>query len=219
MPIRVDIRELLAFYDEDRNAHSHANAIKTLAGEELGFALLIDYFTRSGAQAQLLDVPCTTGRQTGVRLDGWLRVVRENETVDYQVEVKNWSFHSLGGRQLAVNCTSQELAAFKIQTWCDYWSGSQFCAPELNKVLTEMNRAPDATCAEPLACLWAAMHRDDGNEPLFDVPVATGWCQRVWIFSMSAHLRALAENGEEALDIDLPILSARLAWLRRIFAY
>jgi len=116
-----------------------------------------------------------------------------------------------------VNCTAQEFATFKTQTWRDYWSGNQFCAPELNKVLTEMNRAPDAVHTEPLACLWAAMYPEGKNEALFPVPVAGGWCQRVFIFSMSAHLRTLAEKGEKTLDIDLPILSARLHWLRRIF--
>jgi len=213
--MRVDVRELITFYDEDIEARPHANAIKTLAGEELGLAILMEYFRRKGDQVQLLDELCTTGKRRGVRLDGWLRVRNERETVDYQVEVKNWSFHSLGGRQLPLACTAEELGEFKRRTWNDYWMDGRFREPELDKVLTAMRPAPGADRREPLACLWVALHPEGRDEAFFPYPVVGCDFERVWIFSVSGFLRSLRET---TLDIDLPIASRRLHRLQRIFS-
>ena len=39
--ITVNVESLISFYDENRDVGRHSNAIKTLAGEELAFALLL----------------------------------------------------------------------------------------------------------------------------------------------------------------------------------
>ena len=84
-PIKVDIQELITFYDEDPLGRPHSNAFKTLAGEELGFALLIEYFKRQNRVVDYLGGPCTTGNQKGPRLDGWLKVSSNyGEVVYYQ---------------------------------------------------------------------------------------------------------------------------------------
>jgi hypothetical protein len=66
--ITVNVEALLSFYDENREVRRHSNAIKTLAGEELGFALLIEHLRRIGVTAELLDRSCTTGKPKGSRL-------------------------------------------------------------------------------------------------------------------------------------------------------
>jgi hypothetical protein len=96
MTIRVNLRELINFYDSDAAMAKHANAIKIVAGEELNLAVLTHYFTSRGATANLLDAKCNTGPLKGSRLDAWLRVATDTVTF-YQVEVKAWSFHGYGG--------------------------------------------------------------------------------------------------------------------------
>ena len=95
--ITINIKELLSFYDENREMGRHSNAIKTLAGEELGFGLLMEYFRRIGVTAKLLERPCTSGSPKGPRLDGWIEAAGEYSTTYYQVEVKSWSIHGVGG--------------------------------------------------------------------------------------------------------------------------
>lgn len=210
--MKVNIRELLAFYDEDSMARTHANAIKTFVGEELGLALLIEYFRRSNVEARLLDHSCKASNDW---LDGWVEAKFNSGTVHYQVEVKSWSYHSKGGRRLPLNCTPQQLSDYKRRTWLDYWDGTQFRAPALRKVMTPMKRPPNVSHVEPLASLWPAMHPSGLTDVLFSVPVSGPDFERLWVFSASAFLRTLPEK---VVDLDLPIASERIRWLQRILS-
>jgi len=52
----IDRRELIVFFDERGEARSqHANAIKAVAGEELGLHLLVDFFRRQDTEANVLE--------------------------------------------------------------------------------------------------------------------------------------------------------------------
>lgn len=221
--LQVNIKELISFYDEDRSVRSHSNAIKTLAGEELGFSLLLEHFRREGVTAELLDIPCTTGQRKGPWLDGWIRIVNPSPNTDtyYQVEVKSWSFHGLGGaRPLRVNCTSDELEEFKRRTWNTYWSDEGFIAKGLNKVLTPMKPPQSGVTVEPLACVWAALHPDGKQEAFFNVPLERHeYFQRIWVFSMSSFLRNLLNSMEgDWLTLDMTLTHQRILWLQKLFS-
>jgi hypothetical protein len=221
--VRVNVRELISFYDEDKTARPHSNAVKILAGEDIGFGLLIDHFRRNGATAEKLS-PCTTGQPKGERLDGWLKVTRQSlaTTIYYQVEVKSWSFHGVGGetRPLGVNCTSDELAEFKRREWDRYWFSGRFSNRHLNKVLTPMKAPHSGATVEPLACIWTALHPNGNSEAFFNVALeGHEQFQRVWVFSMSSFLRNFLATGDgDWLTLDLPLAHARLQWLKRLFA-
>ena len=216
--MKVDIKRLIKFYDEDPSVKSHSNAIKTLAGEELGFALLMEYFKRQKRKVKHLDVPCNTGNRKGPRLDGWLKASGDNgEEVYYQVEVKSWSFHGVGGnaKPLKYECTQARLAKFKQEEWQRYWADGQFKQPTLNKVLRRMKPPSRDATVKPLACIWTAVHPKGEATPFFEVATAENQhFDSVSVFSMSGFLRGL---GQEYLELDLPITSERIQWLQRIF--
>lgn len=212
--MRIHVRELISFFDEAEEARPHANAIKSLGGEELGLALLVRYFQSTGASAALLPDSCTQGTRKGVRLDGWVRVERANAATDYQVEVKTWSFSSLGGRALPVDCSVAELRAFKMERWEKYWDTSGFVDRKLDKVLTPMRRLPDARRVLPLACLWDAMHPTGLDAPFFVVPLKGRKFPEVSVFSVSSYLR---RQGEPTIELPLPLTEERLKWLERLF--
>jgi hypothetical protein len=157
--------------------------------------------------------PCSTGRAKGHRLDGWLKVTSGEALTLFQVEVKTWSYHSLGGRSLPLSTSPTELAAFKRGRWKRYWLGDRFRDNPLNKVLTPM-RPPMPGVVEPLACLWDAMHPTGAADPLFYAPLPEGAFKRVAVFSMSAFLRNM---DEPLLELDLPSARERLRLLREIF--
>jgi hypothetical protein len=219
--VTVNVGSLLRFYDEDREVRRHSNAIKMVAGEELGFALLIEYFRRVGVTAKLLTRPCTTGSSKGSRLDGWIEATSpETSTCTYyQVEVKSWSIHGVGGdsKPLSLAAKDDELAAYKKRLWNSYWANGQFVAPNLNKVLTPMRGELSWALVEPLACVWSALHPEGKQEELFSVPlISHSRFQRVWVFSMSSFLRNIVHR-EPQIALNLPCTAARMRWLNTLF--
>jgi hypothetical protein len=210
--ILVDRLELLAFYDDPHDAERgvHATAINAVAGEELGLALVIHYFRSLGIDASIIPGPCTTGGRQGYRLDGWIRT---SETV-YQVEVKNWSSHSIGGKKLPVDAGSEESSRHRIKVWNEYWSGDSFREESAAKVLEPM--LPPFACERiaALIAFWDPMHPEGLSEPLFQVPLAGCAFTDVTVFSMSSYLRGLQCTS---LALPLPKTIARLDILARIF--
>lgn len=218
--VRVNVEELISFYDNDESVRPHSNALKTLAGEELGFALLLKFFEEEHLQPRLLEARCTA---KGAWLDGWVSVREPGKEIHYQVEVKSWSFHGYtGGQALDVYCTPAEIHDFKISEWARYWDfdKQRFRAPGLDKVLKQMRSThgkPDEV--RPLACLWAAVHPEALDTPFFPVPTAASPFEYVWIFSMSAFLRNyLGTGGPITMDLSMPKTKMRLAHLNRIFS-
>jgi hypothetical protein len=210
--LTVNLHEILSFFDESAATAAHANAIKAVAGEELGFALLLEYFRRRGIAARMGAQRCTTGNARGERLDGWIVVPNGDCDTYYQVEVKAWSRHSLGGRPLAVTVTPDQLSEFKKERWRRYWVNDTFVDKQLAKVLTPMRPPIPGVTIEPLACLWDAVHPFGLSEPFFKVDLAEGNLFRR--FSMSGFLRGLSES---TLKLELPCIEERLNWLSRLF--
>jgi hypothetical protein len=213
--LRMDVRELLFFFDESDDSATHANAIKAMVGEELAFALLLGYFRRNQIPATRLEQSCNTGKRTGPRLDGWIRVSDGTSDLYYQVEVKTWSRHSLGGRPLSLSATKDQLLEFRKERWVRYWKNQTFKDKALAKVLIPMKRPVVGARVEPLACLWDAVHPHGSEIPFFAVDLPPGSSfTRIHVFSMSSFLRAI--RGK-MLTLKLPCTKERMSWLSKIF--
>ncbi len=211
----MNVGQLLAFFDADETVATHANAVKSVLGEELGFALLTKYFQSLEIATRMGPRRCTQGKQKGCRLDGWLIIQDDGADLYYQVEIKTWSQYSVGGRRLSLSATPAELRAFKKERWERYWSGTTFRDPALAKVLVPMRSPMAGARVEPLACIWDAVHPTGDCTPLFAVDLLPGSAfKKVRVFSMSAFLRTLST---EILELDLNAVRERLLWLDRIF--
>jgi hypothetical protein len=211
--ISISIRELIAFNDEDTSVAQHASSVKAISAEELGLALLKNYWESKSGVATVYQ-PCNTGRRSGPRLDGWMKVEKNDDEILYQVEVKAWSFHSIGGRALPISASPEKVAEFKRERWRRYWASTGFKDKELNKVLVQMRSPVPGMLVEPLACLWDAVHPEGASDPFFSIEANSDWFRRVNVFSMSSYLRGLVQDR---LELDLPITYERLKWLLRIF--
>lgn len=216
--IRLPIRLLLKFFDETPEySRGHATAIVSVAGEDLGAGLLVDYYRKSGAEAEVLDQLCTQGTQKGKRLDRWVRVGKNGKSTYFQVEIKNWSAHAIGGRILAINASTSEIKGYKIESWSREWNGKSFKKEAVRKVLIPMKPPKVGAKIEPLVCYWMPMHPTGKTDALFSVQVPSGKFSRVWVFSMSAHLRNLLESGEKIVKIEAPAAKTRLQLLNQMF--
>ncbi len=213
--IRVDVQQLLGFFDEEpRDSAGHASAIVAVAGEDLGAALLAAYLRSQAFTATVLPDRCTQGTKKGHRLDRWVLINSEAGELLYQVEIKNWSAHAIGGRKLALAASPAEVSAYKIERWAKEWSGTSFRTESVTKVLTPMRR-PRPLPVEPLVCFWTAMHPDGAEAPLFTVPLLNHpHFSRVSVFSMSSYLRGLATSH---ITLPMPDVSTRRSWLARLF--
>ncbi len=218
---RLSIRALLAFYDGAVSAdRAHSNAINAMLGEELGLGLLLAHLrATTGGEVAALDDPCTQGTSKGARLDRWVRVVRQGEAILYQVEIKNWCAHSLGGRPLAIDVDGEVVRAHAVATWKRYWDDTERRPADepLQKVLVPM-QAPlrfRTDPIEPVACVWDLLSPTGTLEPWFSVP-ASGAMKALHWFSMSAYLRSLLVRGQSEIELAMPTLEARLALIGRM---
>jgi hypothetical protein len=231
--IRVNLEELVRFYDMDTEAGVHSSAIKGVMAEELGLALLLHYFKGQGRTVEtLLTARPSEGKKKGSRLDAWLIEMdaARNIRVRYQVEVKSWSIHGVGGikKPIAVTASARELEERRKAQWDVYWDKdlNVFKPKALTKVLKQMKPNDANTRVEAIACLWDLIHPDGKDESFFEV---AQWnrgngskterpVDKLWVFSMSMYVRQLLSKGARELDLDLPDTAKRLRYLAKLFA-
>ncbi len=219
--VGVNVRELLTFFDEAPvESKHHATAIASVCGEDLGMGLLRHHFASQGFTGVQVKTPCTTGHKKGPRLDCWLKATKQDCEQLFQVEIKLWSAHAIGGKRLRLDASPEELQLHKRERWHHFWDeGTGIVNPKLSKVLKPMKLPEEwlhmGLRAEPMACLWDAMHPTGGPEPLFwrSLPNPEGF-RRVWFFSMSAYLRN--HLADEYVWLEMPDTVVRVEWLKRM---
>jgi hypothetical protein len=237
--ITFEVRQLIEFYDhEDKEGNArHASAITGVLGESLGIGLLQHYLREQGFTTSVADTtPKTTVPQTNCRnrrrwLDFWLFAVKGSERHLYQVEVKNWSVHSLGGSELSVDADPDAVADYARHRWRELVAADGSIRPaNLAKVLlTGYELPPDwpgqpTPAATPLACLWTVLHPEGDPLPSFTCDmrrpdaVAADEAVSCRFFSMSAYLRQLLRANHEKIDLELPLLKARLALIGQLLS-
>jgi hypothetical protein len=221
----VDIFNTLQFFDEKprepRDSRGHATSIVAVAGEDLGAGLLAHYLRQQqGASVEVLPDLCNQGTQKGPRLDRWIRCTQGDSTIDYQVEIKNWSAHAIGGKVLNVDASPEEVSAYKVDRWEKLvWDGATFRG-SMKKVLIPMKCLPPGHTVEPIACYWFAVHPEGKRDPFFPWPVSNeSDFRQVWVFSMSAYLRELRELGYSTIELEMPHAALRIDWLKHLFGY
>ena len=226
----LNLRELLNFYDyKVKNSVTHASAINAVLGEDLAVSLLTHYFTNNGYE--VLDVlqPCTLGTQRGTRLDRWFVIKQNNETIFFQVEIKNWSAHSVGGE--AVNELESEddnyMSEFRKNRW-EFQFNTDEKVPsqkETHKVLTKMRwletnnnqqyKYNDGS-HKALLCFWEPLHDEGKLEALFEVDVNSESFNKLTIFSMSNYVTQLLKTTQ-TLNVEMKNADARIDWLKKIY--
>lgn len=212
----LNVQEIVRFYDDDPDATTHSNAVKTLAGEELGLALLHHYLEKTERSPARIHLPCTA---EGAWLDGWIKIEHPSPVL-FQVEVKSWSMHGYGGKKqrLSVDASGEPLVAYRKLMWDHYWEAGDFKPKGLKKVLKKM-RLPrgETEPIEPIACIWTAVHPEGKDCPFFSVQPKTGDFATTHVFSMSNYLRNLLRSNVGALQVELPNVSARVTYLNSLF--
>lgn len=220
--VSINIPQLLDFFDSNENAKKDSSAVKGVVGEEMMLALLVEYFRRAGVSAEVETRVCKGVGLSGYRLDAWVKAFTETSKtfVYYQVEVKCWSAHGVGGGSWSIptEATENELAVYRKKVWNAYWSGNGFRIAGLNKVLTPMHHPKGVGPILPLACLWAPMHPEGQGVSMFSRSLTGLAFPEVCVFSASSFLRSL-EKSEPTLRLELPHFSSRMSWFSKLFEF
>lgn len=221
---KLHLRQLLDFYDyRVASSNTHASAINAVLGEDFALALLCHYFAAEGAAVEALPIPCTTGKQKGHRLDKWIAVKSSDQKAGlYQVEIKNWSAHSIGGTTVKRDATDIELCEYRKDRWRrQFKTAVHIHTPsqkETVKVLTKMlvPQTHQGYMHKALLCFWEALHPEGADEPFFAVDVASETFEKLQVFSMSNYIRRLLEHTE-TVEVAMSDTDARIAWLNKIY--
>ena len=215
---RLDRLAVLEFYDtRPADSSKHATAINAVMGEDLGAGLMKHYLVnKRGAAVTIHNETCTPGTKKGGRLDCWISVKWSDLSAPtlFQVEIKNWSAHSYGGKKLSLQATPEDIKKHKVERWVQLWDeDNKLLKPkEVQKVLTPMKTSQSGVI-ETVLCMWDAMHPAGEEEPWFAVTLPEGGSfSQLWVFSMSAYLRTL---DEPYIEIEMPETLLRLQWLNK----
>ena len=104
-----------------------------MIGEDLLIAVVLHYWAKVGfTDAQALPDLCKEPGKKGKRLDAWL--LRDTVTI-FQVEIKNWSAHSIGGRAIQENASNELLVAETSCRWNEYFGTNGHLPSSAEKVL------------------------------------------------------------------------------------
>jgi hypothetical protein len=220
---KLHLRRLLDFYDHKvETSRGHASAISAVLGEDLAVALMCHFFETSKLKVNALPETCATGKKKGHRLDKWIAVDSALESVIYQVEIKNWSAHSIGGTTIKEGMSSEEMIAYRKDRWKRQFKTIELVhAPSqegTKKVLKKMSvpKPYGNHQHRALLCFWEALHPDGKGEPFFNVNVASENFDDLYLFSMSNYIWRLLEQTE-SLEVTMQDTDNRIDWLNNIY--
>ena len=222
---KLFLQELINFYDiVDENSEKQASAINAVLGEDLGIALLIHYlrFRKNDRRVEALDLPVTTGRQKGPRLDKWIICESGSEgEILYQVEVKNWSGHSIGGKPLPPELNQETLLEYRKDRWLRLFDNENKTLKHTTarKVLKKM-RPPTKhshLVQKPLICFWEPIHPRGDDEPFFSENVRSDDFELLYVFSMSNYVRQLLNEGKVHIDFEMAEVDKRINTINSMY--
>lgn len=228
--LTVNRLALLKFLDVKSDySRGHATGVVSVVGEDLNAACFRRYAESKGAVVEVLPNPVTTGQKQGPRLDRWIKADwPDGNRILYQAEIKNWSAHAIGGKNLPVDAKPQKVADYKQDRWKRHWNSksSILKGNSCAKVLVPMQRPGglEARTIRPLLIFWEALGPQDADDHLFrvaarrphypDLPKFTEPTE-LWVFSVSSYLRSLTD---ETICLPMPNAARRLRALTGMFA-
>jgi hypothetical protein len=203
--------KLLSFYESPKSwdkkivgRGSHVAAITALIGEDLIIASLRHYWkNEKGQDSRIVSYQCNGGKKSGKRLDAW--ICTDTDACIYQVEIKNWSAHSLGGYDHPLSGAENVLEDFSTKRWAHYFPETGL-ASEIAKVAIDMKVPVEFsnTQRKKLICFWAYVVDKNGGP----YSIANNGIE---VFSASAYLRGLKEDS---IELGLPRAEIRLSLLQ-----
>ena len=223
--MQVSIEKIINLYDgKSSSDRGHVSSITGLSGEDFAAGILKHYFDNNGGSCEILPDKPTEGFKKGKWLDRWLKVEMDSDIIYYQTEIKNWCSHSLGGKQIKLETSDDELINYGHQRFRGQWDTIKktFKYTYVSKVLRRMKIAANikngAMVVKSLICYWYPILDTQANtlNPFFSTDCSQNFSE-VKIFSLSIYLRFLLEKGVTCINIEMPNFEERLKKIKEIY--
>jgi hypothetical protein len=214
----LEINDIINFYDsKNPNDSGLVSSLTGLFGEELVIALLAHFLATQGSQIIIHDEKPRSNRW----LDAWISSENNGITKLFQVEVKNWSSHSLGGVKLLPNASNEDVNSYGLCRLKEHYDFStQELSKDVEKVLIPMKNEPQIKYQKKETTLAFWMVVSDNLcphelNPYFGLNVKSDDFQKINIFSASIYLRQLLFS-QQTLKIELPKATERINKLHNL---
>ena len=214
--MRLDIRRVIELFDEPfslgictkttGSLGSHVSAITSLIGEDLVIGCLLHFLRKKGFECKIESYTCKRPGKAGNRLDAWISYRTQTENYILQVEVKNWSGHSLPNYELPFDADLAQLADFSKPKWNHFFSDPDH-PPGLEKALLDMD-PPDGCKAfqrKKAVAFWCYLVPPDLENPA-EVPLRLAG-GTLSVFSASRYLREICDT---IIELEMPRVPCRL---------
>lgn len=206
--MQINRRELLRFFDEtpypargrdSETFGASVSAVTGLIGEELVLNLFLHYWKRNQSRfgrLRKLDTRCRSAIDKCC-FDAWLvRKLNGRDRELFQVEVKNWSYHSVNmKRRYAADMPNWQKVDVAQRNWiaCIERNKSE---TKLKKVMGTMHMpdgVEDGLPQRPLLCIWAPVLPPNKTRlrPFFKFQCPKHPLNGLRVFSASLYLHSL----------------------------
>ena len=224
----IDVPGIIEFFDEKSDYSSkQSTSVVAVVGEDLAAACFKKYIEDKEQGTTVCirwddEVPksCKGGRH---KLDRWIVVDRPNcGRQVFQTEIKHWSAHSSGGKEIPLEVEAKELRDHKHDRWRKQWDPDKQSLKDDGhaKVLMPMKPPPEdlkGSYILPLIIYWAPMAPEcKPDKPLFSVCTNSECFKKLWVFSISSYLRSIRER-EPKICLKMPTAAKRLRILKDLF--
>jgi hypothetical protein len=227
--MKLNIQEILRYFDiKESTDYGDTTAAIAIVGEDLG-ASLFQHYCENERKSKIRVVDAneeipTTGRKKGPRLDRWILQRVGDQQILYQAEVKSWCARAIGGSNIPLDISDEELRKLTIRNWIkvlDTLNSGEING--LNKVLIEMKndnrlKIRGEYKKQPLIIFWDAKSPDKNDFfGRYNIPKRHFDFNYCWVFSCSLYLRHLSRKGKRKLSVEIPNAKRRLEALNRLF--
>ena len=166
--MKFDRTALIRFYDDladdvfaDADRGAHVSAITGVIGEDLLLGLFAHFWANQSPPLLCERIPdkCKAPGKKGKRLDGWVTMGEDRHA---QVEIKNWSAHSLGERTFPFSASDQMVTAAAQTRWKEFFGNNDKMPSSALKILLDMP-PPERLAArlvERVLCFWLPLAQD-----------------------------------------------------------
>lgn len=221
MSKKLNLAELVNFYDyKVSSSIGHASAINAVLGEDLALVLLLHYFKSQKFEVKALAEKCNQGSKEGHRLDKWITVNSKTDSIIYQVEIKNWSAHSIGGKKVEIEHDEDYMRQYRLKRWKHQFNVNEKIPsqPQTLKVLTKMLVPTNfrSYTHKALLCFWEPMHESGQSDALFEVDVISQNFNKLTVFSMSNYVSHLLQ-ATDTLEVEMTDANSRIDWLNKLY--
>lgn len=230
MTFTIKIEELLGYFDlKSSTNYGDTTAIISVVGEDLCTAIFQQYCEQQRQSSiEIIDsnlhIP-TTMKKIGRRLDRWIIETKDQAKILYQAEIKNWCARAIGGLDVPIIISTEELEELANTNWLRHKEMLENKESNgVNKVLVDMVSSQrleldKETKKEPLIIFWEAtkpkgekdfFFRHNLTEVYFDFDYTL-------VFSCSLYLHHLLALGQTDISLTMPNALRRIGQLNNLF--